>query len=387
MRDRAESASVLCVLLLCFDGAKRAAQIRRPLSKQLEQHGGAILDAAIIRVDGEGKARVYDPQRTVAGLLTAALTWGVFGGLTGGLSGLIVWAVIGGVGGGLFAYYREQPLSGTQLRRIGEGMRPDSSAIVVFLKCGADEAVLLDRRGGVRADDSKSGGDLGGADGPGAGRRRWPHRGVRRGAGRAAAGGRHEHPQDHHTDTSTDKHHLLNMLLVRLPGQHTVRQALAELAPAKTPDPGLPQVMQVEVVLESDAGGGLHVHSPNLGVRFSARSSLVSWGVLGLISGAIGGWAGGGGILGFLGGGLITGVVWGAFGILAGALYGLFVGNVLSARQLKKMDVLVPPNSSLAFVWADGDLTNEAIDRWAPPGSQRLVVRFDTTSRGIVLGV
>ena len=50
------------------------------------------------------------------------------------------------------------------------------------------------------------------------------------------------------------------------------------------------------------------------------------------------------------------------------------------------MDV-VPPNSSLAFVWADGDLTNEAIDRWAPPGSQRLVVRFDTTSQGIVLGV
>jgi hypothetical protein len=145
--------------------------------------------------------------------------------------------------------------------------------------------------------------------------------------------------------------------------------------------------MQVEVVLESDPGGGLHVHSPNLGVRFSARSSLVSWGVLGLICGAIGGWVGGGGILGFLGGGLITGVVWGAFGILAGALYGLWVGNVLSARQRKKMDVIVPPDSSLAFVWADGDLTNEAIDRWAPPGSQRLVVRFDTTSRGIVLGV
>ena len=141
------------------------------------------------------------------------------------------------------------------------------------------------------------------------------------------------------------------------------------------------------MVLESDPGGGLHVHSPNLGVRYSARSSLVSWGVLGLISGAIGGLTGGGGILGFLGGGLITGIVWGAFGILAGALYGLFVGHVLSARQLKKMDVLVPPNSSLAFVWADGDLTNEAIDRWAPPGSQRLVVRFDTTSQGIVLGV
>ena len=58
------------------------------------------------------------------------------------------------------------------------------------------------------------------------------------------------------------------MLLVRLPGQHSVRQALAELAPAKKPDPGRPQVMQVEVVVESDPGGGLHVHSPNFGVRF-----------------------------------------------------------------------------------------------------------------------
>ncbi len=26
MRDRVESAAVLCVLLLCFDGAKRAAR-------------------------------------------------------------------------------------------------------------------------------------------------------------------------------------------------------------------------------------------------------------------------------------------------------------------------------------------------------------------------
>lgn len=384
MRDRAEPASVLCVLLLCFDGAKRAAQIRRPLSKQLEQHGGAILDAAIIRVDGEGKARVYDPQRTVAGLLTAALTWGVFGGLTGGLSGLIVWAVIGGVGGGLFAYYREQPLSGTQLRRIGEGMRRDSSAVVVFLKCGADEAVGFTAAayGPTTASLVAISGELTARVLAGAGGPTEVSAAVPDGPLLAADTSTHKS-----TDTSTDKTTLLTMLLVRLPGQHTVRQALAELAPAKTPDPGRPQVMQVEVVLESDPGGRLHVHSPNLGVRFSARSSLVSWGVLGLICGAIGGWVGGGGILGFLGGGLVTGVVWGAFGILAGALYGLFVGNVLSARQRKKMNVIVPANSSLAFVWADGDLTNEAIDRWAPPGSQRLVVRFDTTSQGIVLGV
>jgi uncharacterized membrane protein len=372
VRDRVGSASALCVLLLCFDGAKRAAQVRRPLSKQLEQQGSADLDTAIIRVDGPGKVRVYDPQRTVAGALTAALTWGVFGLLTSGIIGPVGWAVIGAVCGGLFAYYREQPLSGTQLRRIGEGMRPDSSAIVVFMK-SADEALLP-----ATAAYEPTTATLAAVSGELSAR-------VMAGAGgptdvTAGPGG-----QLPAAAKSSDRGTLLNMLLVRLPGQHTVREALPKLAATgKTPDPGLPQV---EVVLESDARGGLHVHSPNFGVGFSARSSLVSWGVLGLIFGAIGGLTGGGGILGFLGGGLITGVVWGAFGMLAGALYGLFVGNVLSGRQRKKLDGLVPPNSSLAFLWADGDFTNEAIDRWAPPGSQRTVVRFNSTSKGIILSV
>ncbi len=109
MQDRVGSASALGVLLLCFGGAKRAAQVRRPLSKQLEQQGSAVLDSAIIRVDGQGKVRVYDPQRTVAGALTAALTWGVFGLLTSGLIGPIGWAVIGAVCGGLVAEVAVRP--------------------------------------------------------------------------------------------------------------------------------------------------------------------------------------------------------------------------------------------------------------------------------------
>jgi uncharacterized membrane protein len=375
MRDEVAPASALCVVLVSFDGGKRAARIRRPLGKQLGQQGGAIVDAAIIGVDGEGKVRVHDPHRTVAGLLTAALTWGVFGLLSGGLVGLMIWAVIGAVCGGLFAYYREQPLSGRQLRRIGKGMRRDSSAIVVFLKCRAEEAVLSTAAtfgpttaSLVAISRELSASVLADAD-------------AGAGASRDASGAVPGGPLP-----AADRSTLLNMLLVRLPGQLAVRQALAELAPAKTPDPSIPQV-NVELVLESDPRGGLYVHSPNFGVRFSARSSLMSWGVLGLIFGAIAGFSGGGGILRVLEGGLITGAVWGAFGLLAGALYGLFVGRVLSGRHLKQFEWLVPPNSSLAFVWADGDLTNEAIDRWAPRGSQRLVVRFESTSAGSVLTV
>ncbi len=371
MRDGEDPAPALCVIQVCFDTAKGAARIRRPLGKQLKQQGSAIVDTAIIRVDEEGKVRVYDPQRTLAGLLTAAMTWGLFGLLSGGLSGLIIWAVIGAVCGGLFAYYREQPLSGRQFRRIGEGMRPDSSAVVVFLRCRAEEAVLSTAATyrPTTASLAAISGELSASVLAGAG-------GSSEVSG-AVAGG---------PLPAADKRTLLNLLLVRLSGQHAVRHALAKLTPAEKPDPNLPQV-NVGVVLESDDQGGLHAHSPTFGVRFSAKSSLMSWGVLGLICGGISGYTGGGGIPGLLGGGLVTGAVWGAFGVFAGALYGLFVGRVLSRRQLKQLARLVPPNSSLAFAWADGDLTNEAIDRWAPRESQRLVVRFESTSQGGFLAV
>ena len=187
---------------------------------------------------------------------------GVFGLLSGGLIGLIVWAVIGAVCGGLFAYYREQPLSGRHLRRTGEEMQTDSSAIVVFVKCRADEPVLSSAAAyGPTATLVAIAAELSarvliGARGPTEVSDEVPAKQVPP-AGRST---------------------LLNMLLVRLPGQHAVRQTLAELAPAKTPDPSFPQV---EVVLESDARGGLHVHSSNLGVRASARSSLISWGCWG----------------------------------------------------------------------------------------------------------
>jgi uncharacterized membrane protein len=378
MSDQVESGSVLNVLLVCFEGAKRAAALRKPLSKQLEQHGSAVLDAVVIQVDGKGKARVVlAPLRIAIGIMTAALTWGVFGVLTGsaGWLSLVIWGLIGAVLGGLFAYNKMSPLSQSQIRRVGEGMRPDSSAIAVFTKGGAGEGVAgaalssAAAYGPTTASLAAIAADLsarvlaGTAD---------------RIAVAAAAGGQ---------PPLAESHTLFNMLLVRRPGQHATRRALDEGTPATPHDPSGPRAEQVEVVLESDPRGRVHVHSPNFGVRAGAKSSLVSWAELGLIFGGLAGFVRGGGILGFLGSGLVAAVVCGAFGILAGALYGLWVGSAVSAGQLKGMEALLPPDSSLAIAWTDGTLTSEALDRWAPPGSQRLVLRFDTAPQGIVLGV
>src|SRR5206468_6510612 len=110
--ETVESAGApLGLLLVCVAGAGQASKIRKALGKQIHESGGLILEEVILRVNGKGKALVYDPRRTVAGALTPALTWGVFGLITGGgLSGLVTWALIGGVCGGLAGYYLDDSL-------------------------------------------------------------------------------------------------------------------------------------------------------------------------------------------------------------------------------------------------------------------------------------
>ena len=86
--------------------------------------------------------RVYDPRRVLAGTLTSALTWGVFGLLTGGVASGGLWAIIGAVCGGLFAYYTEHLLTKDELRRIGQRLPADSSAITAFVRTDDARRVL-----------------------------------------------------------------------------------------------------------------------------------------------------------------------------------------------------------------------------------------------------
>ena len=139
-RDTAQRWSAS--LLACFDGASGAAKVRRALTRQLGDVG-EILDEVILRVSGKRKVRVYDPRRTIAGTLTPALTWGVFGALAGGgWSGLAIWAVLGALCGGVYAYFAERTLSKNELRRIGKRLPADSSAITVYVKSADAEQIL-----------------------------------------------------------------------------------------------------------------------------------------------------------------------------------------------------------------------------------------------------
>jgi hypothetical protein len=120
------------VLLVCFDKFKAARKVRHSLDARLKSQGDALLDTAVVRVDAQHRVSLYDPRRVVQGTLTAALTWGVFGLLSGALKSLVTWAILDAVCGGSWAYYSEHLPSKNELNRVGARLAASFSALATF---------------------------------------------------------------------------------------------------------------------------------------------------------------------------------------------------------------------------------------------------------------
>ena len=200
----------LCVLLVCFAGAKRASHARSEPARGVRTSGGTVLDEVVLKVSGKGRASIYDPRRTMAGTLTPALTWGLFGLVASGGSwkSVVIWAVVGALCGGLYAYVTEHLLSKSELERIGERLGPDTSALAIWAEA-ADAQRLLSATSPLQpatasvaaiADDL-SAKVLAGAATP---------------------------VESASTNTGEDRAStsLLSMLLIRYPGEHAARTAL-----------------------------------------------------------------------------------------------------------------------------------------------------------------
>jgi len=356
----------LCVLLVCFDGAKRASHVRSELGNGVRSNGGSVLDEVVLEVSRKGKASDHDPRRTMAGALTPALTWGLFGLVASGGSwrSFVIWAVVGALCGGLYAYFAEHLLSKSELKRIAEQMGPDSSALAIWAEA-VDAVRLLSAAAPLQpatasvaaiADDLSAKVFVGAAT-----------------PVESSSTGTSENPPANRS--------LLSMLLLRYPGEHAAQAALeaARKADGDTP--------QVELVLESAKGGKRRVISPAEGVAAMSKSDVVSWGLFGLVFGAIVGAVANGGILSSIESGLVTGVLWAIFGLFAGALYGLWAGRGVSARRLKGVGPLLPPDSSMILAWADGALTERTIGALSTPEAKTLVLHFNPVAHGAILEV
>ena len=344
------AARQLEVLLACFRGHKRAGQVHGRLDQQLEADGPQLLDEVVYWVTPKGKARVYDPRRTLAGTLIPAVTWGVFGLLTSGttLPSFVASAVIGAVCGGLWAYTSEHLLTKRELSRLGKRLSPGSSAILAYV-VGADPSKLAATAASFEpavASVATIGADLSATvlD-------RIPH----------------GPPPDS----------VLRMLVFRYPGQDTAKAVNATAKGKKQ------TAVETELLIAADKSGGFHVASPT--ARAFVRSDVVAWGVFGLVFGAVACFRGSRGLLGALENGVITGIGWALFGLLAGALYGLWAGRAVSARRLRTLGPLLPPDTSMVLAWAEGALPQTALAPWSAPGSQQLTLRFNRVPDGAVL--
>src|SRR5262249_44142451 len=163
-----------------------------------------------------------------------------------------------------------------------------------------------------------------------------------------------------------------SMIMLRYPSTGTAKQVAATAAPtAKKAAAASP--VQVELVIWADSGGGQHVADPSQGVKAWAKSDLISWGLFGVVFGALAGAFGGGGVHGFVSDAVVTGIGWAVFGLAAGALYGLWAGRAVSARRLKGLSGLLVPGSSILVAWADGPVTQDTIHPLTPPPSPRLI--------------
>jgi uncharacterized membrane protein len=352
----------LGLLLACFDGRKTAGKARRSLESKLRAQGDELLDTVVLEVDEKHKATVHDPRRILWGTVSAALVWGLCG-VAGadGVWSVLFWGAVGAVGGVLILYYSLHHSTKSELASIGSGLPAQSSALVVWVATKNPrrllEAAAVHRP--TAASVAATGADL------------TTHV--------FAASDPVELPTDSADELRGDST-LVSMVVLRYPSPETAKQMVRQ--------PPTDSVLEVEMMIRRDSDGSRHVSDPYFGVKALAKSEMLWWGGFGLVFGALGGAIGGGGILGFIKGGVWTAIAWGILGLGVGAFYGLVFGKASSARRLKGIGSLLTPGSSLLMAWVDraSPLTASALDAYSTPASQRLVLNFNSSGkRGAVL--
>jgi hypothetical protein len=354
----------LAVLLACFSGTKTAGH----LEGQLKAQGDALLDTVVLQVNAKHKASVHDPRRVVQGTLTATLTWGLFGLVAGGLKSAAIWAILGAICGGLWAYYTEHLLRKDELARIGAQLPANSSALVIFAQSSDPRRLLKATAAHTPATASVAAVD--------------DDLGARVFAGATDPIEVSRSPGDGVIQPGQTAP--TSMIMLRYPSAGTAKQVAAKATPTSKKAAAASPV-QVELVIWADSGGRRHVADPSQGVKAWAKSDLISWGLFGLVVGALAGAFGGGGVHGFVSDAVVTGIGWAVFGLAAGALYGLWAGRAVSARRLKGLSGLLVPGSSILLAWADGPVSADTLSALTAPGSQRLILRVNAIEGGAVL--
>ena len=351
----------LGILLACFGDRKAAGKARHPLEEKLRSDGDVVLDTTELQVNAEHKASVHDLSRLWRGTAVVTLTWGLFGLAANGWKGLVIWAVVGALCGAGFTYYSLHHVSEAELASIGTHMPANSSALMTFVET-SDPRRLLAATAGHRPAAASAAVIAPDLDAT-----------VFAGAENPLEVSHSSGPQV----LAANETSVVSMIVLRYPDVDTAKQTAARIA--KTKSAGADA--QIELLIKVDPNGHRHVTDPKFGPKAWAKSDIVSWGLFGVVVGAIAGAFGGG----IFKGAVVTGIGWALFGLLAGALYGLWAGRATTARRLKGIGPILAPGSSMLLAWAEGPVKRETIEMLATADAKRLVLLFNPTDGGAVL--
>ncbi|WP_374688977.1 DUF1269 domain-containing protein [Promineifilum sp.] len=116
-----------------FAGRDRAAQVVDIVRKERRAGGYKVAAWAVLEVDERGKSNV---RQSGSGGMGAVLggSGGALLSLIGGPAGLLAWALGGALVGGLAGKHFGRLFDVNQLKAIGAGMEPNSSALVVIVE-------------------------------------------------------------------------------------------------------------------------------------------------------------------------------------------------------------------------------------------------------------
>ena len=350
----------LGILLACFGDRKAAGKARHPLEEKLRSDGDVVLDTTELQVNAEHKASVHDLSRLWKGTAVVTLTWGLFGLAANGWKGLVIWAVVGAVCGAGFTYYSLHHVSKAELASIGAHLPANSSALMTFVET-SDPRRLLAATAGHQASAATAAVVSPDLD--------------------ATVFGAADNPIEvSHSSGSpvlvANQTALVSMIMLRYPDVDTAKQTATRIAKSKFAGANA----QIELIIKVDPNGHRHVTDPKFGPRAWATSDVVSWGLFGVVVGAIAGAFGGG----IFKGAVVTGIGWAVFGLFAGSLYGLWAGRATTARRLKGIGPILVPGSSMLLAWAEGPVKRETIDMLAAANAQQLVLLFNPIEGGAV---
>ena len=122
------------IIVAAFQDSKTADAALGALKQAAKQGTIKVQNAAVLRKDSKGKIKITETADMGGG--KGATIGGVAGGAIGLIAGpaLVVPVAVGALVGGLVAKLRDTGFNDERLKKVGEGLKPGSSAIIAVVE-------------------------------------------------------------------------------------------------------------------------------------------------------------------------------------------------------------------------------------------------------------